>query len=119
MGLNISGADMKRFWSDKAIWGEEGSGTYVDDTSFVVDGVVHGQSDSTALEIETLPDTAVVQITSGYLVDAPKGVPEDLVKAFKFWLKRQTMRSAVVEVPIEKMDELKRLLASLGGKVLS
>lgn len=118
MSIKLSGAEFKRFYSDRAIWGDEGSDTYVDDDAYIIDGLPRSAEDED-FNPEDIADAAVVEVTTGYLAHAPKGIPDDYVAAIRKWLRQQKARSILVEIDASKLDALKAAIKAAGGKVIA
>lgn len=110
--MKVLGVDFKRFYSDPAVWGQEGvlDSTYVDDLLLKVDGHPFDG------DVDAIDDRSMVEIESGYLVNAQKGCPEEFDKALRWWWGKQTRLSVVVEIDRDRLSELDRWLASVGGK---
>lgn len=108
--MKCSGAEFKRFYADTDAWPE---GRYHDDTDIAVDGVL----DDGSVDLLTIPDTAVVTFTCGYVMDP--GKEEDVgsfVNHFKKWHRVQSHQFLAVEVPKDKLGAVKDWLKSQGCK---
>jgi len=111
MATKTTGAEFKRFYSDKAIWGESPGAIWHDDDVVTVNGVV--QED---LADENFPDGAAVTISDG-VVYGVAGEPS-FETFFKRWKRAQTTASFPVECDISKLDAVKAAIQAAGGKVL-
>ena len=122
MPKKISGADFKRFYSDDEYWERVfGANAYHEDLSLVVDGVA---LDEDGIDTDKLPDSALVEIRSGYITTAG-GKADDCIafsSAYNTWQKKQTCITVVIQcgnvdqalVTAEVADTVKRV----GAKVL-
>lgn len=118
----ILGSDFKRFYLDDEYWEcVFGAEAYHEDLSLVVDGVKLGEDE---IDTDKLPDSALVEICSGYITTAG-GKGDDCVafsSAYNTWQKKQTCITVVIQcgsvdralVTAEVADAVKRV----GAKVL-
>lgn len=106
--VTMTGAEFKRFYEDQEVWGEN---TFHDDTLIHVDGV---NADAGNIDLATVADAARIEVESGEIVEAPPGVPSDLMDAIDWWRKRQTSVEVSMTVPREKLDQVLEALAALG-----
>lgn len=111
--VSLIGAEFKRFYTDASIWGDDDGSTYVEDETITVDSV---EVDPSTFDFANVADVAIVKIEGGYLANPPQGVPEDYVKAIKHWLRKQSMRQVVLEVPADKLEALINAAKALGAK---
>lgn len=111
--VNVTGAEYKRFYSDPIIWGADDGTTYIEEDEVTVDSV---PIDPATFNPRELADASIVKVTGGYLVNPPPGVPEDYVKAIKFWLRKQSTRQVLFEIAAEKLPELIAAAKALGAK---
>ena len=114
-----TGLEFKRFYGDRAFW-PPGCDTYHDDTLFVVDGR-QLQDDEDPADI---PDRAILEIRSGFVIGIPKGVAGgveemDLGEYFLLWQKTQTTVTLIVECPRDSVDRVVAAVSAAGGKVQS
>jgi hypothetical protein len=116
MPIKISGADFKRFYNDPAIWGGEKSDTYLDDDHVTINGKEFPED---ADIIDIIKDDDVLVVSSGYLANPQSGVPEDYVAAIRWWLRRQKLRTMVVEYEESKREQVLAALKAAGAKVLN
>jgi hypothetical protein len=59
-------------------------------------------------------DTDVVTFEGGFLALAAPGVPENLETCVREWLRRQSLRRLVIEVPAHKLPAVREALGALG-----
>lgn len=117
MAAKTTGAEFKAFYEDPAYWPEtveEGDPPYHDDTVIEVDGAAL-DDDADYLAI---PDTAVVVIRYGYVVNPAQGHAETFEEYFRHWLARQTTVRLVVEVPKAQEAAVRDAIKAAGGKAL-
>lgn len=93
-----------------ASWPE---GQWYDDSDETINGVSGDE-----YEAPSIPDDAVVEFSSG-VVYADRNDHEGtaLPTHFRRWEKAQTHATVVVLVPKDKLDDLKAMLKTIGGKV--
>lgn len=113
MATKTTGADLKRFWNDKASWPE---GMYWDDGAILVNG-----SDSDNIDLSTVDNEAEISIHDGIVLhesdtDWNKTAPT-LEAHFLNWQKKQTTRILLVEVPIERLEAVKTAMTAAGGQI--
>ena len=111
--VHLTGAEYKRFYLDPMIWGAGDGTTWIEDETLHVNSV---QVDPVAFDVAELDDDAIVRISSGYLVNPTKGVPEDYVQAIRLWIGKRSTRRVVLEIAAEKVPELLAAAAALGAK---
>lgn len=107
MSATMTGAEFKRFYSDGAVWAE---GSYHEDVSIFVDGIDASEAE---IDLSGVADSAQVKVNSGEIMDAPPGVPTDLVDAVAWWRARQVSVECVVTVPKAKMEAFEAAMAAL------
>lgn len=115
MPVTLTGAEMKRFYEDPAIWGTKTGDTWYEEAAYKINDVEQGDD---SFDITTLSDDDVVTVSGGYIVNAPPKVPEDYVKAIRYWLKLQSTRQVLVEAPADKLQEILQAVRAAGGKVV-
>lgn len=127
----ITGADLKAFYSDPAVWGAEDSSEswYVEDFLFRVDGedldidtIYNRYGDA----LEKLPDDAKVTHLYGYLCWQGNGAKPatgggDIARIFEAWQKSRTTHTIVATIEIDKRDtealaRIEKVLTELGAK---
>lgn len=110
MHFEVSGADFKSFLEDGSVWHKQ---TYWDDTRIGVDGSFSEEEQ----DYSKIGDSAVVRIESGFLMNAPAGVPQDLMECVKWWLARRESVRLVITVPVAVRDMAIEALKGLGVTV--
>lgn len=108
---NITGAELKAFWSDDNTWGED---TFCEDLVFIIQGEEHLDMEQIYAkygdDFENLPDTCRLDLESGWLMQGgiPKpGVvhdPQDLRIVFSDWRKQRDFVSFSATVDVKKDD---------------
>lgn len=106
--LVMLGTEFKRFYSDPAIWGKT---TFHDDTLIEVDGV---NASDAEIDLSTVSDTAILEVSCGVIIDRPPGVPEDMLEAITWWRARQASTQYLVTVPNHQIAAFEAALADLG-----
>lgn len=109
----ISGAQFKQFYfcEDAQVWPED---AYVEDMTLSING-----ADAQEVEdVSTIEDTALVKVSSGWIVSLDNVKPVSLAKALERWLSRQSTATLVVTVPKGHEDAITDFVKSLGGSVL-
>lgn len=115
MSVKTTGAEFKRFYDDKAVWGEKG---WCDDFCLEVDGREFGDGDY--LDVSSLSDSSKVKIISGMIFDGPEdGDESDMIVTFRKWKKSQSVIGMVIEVEKDRLDEVLAILKSNRIKVLT
>lgn len=117
MTTTTTGLEFKRFYSDRTFW-QQGGETYHDDTLFVVDGRPLQDDEDPA----DIPDRAILEIRSGFVIGIPKGVAGgveemDLGEYFLLWQKTQSTVTLVLECPRDALDQVIALATRAGAKV--
>ncbi len=109
--MKVLGREFKRFYNDPVVWGPEDArdGTYVDDLLLKVDGRAF-DGDENAID-----DQSEVEIESGYLVNTQPGCPEELDEALRWWSRKQSRVSVLVEIDKALLNDLDTWLAAAGG----
>lgn len=107
--LKITGAEYKAWIASD--WGHPDA--HWDDYQAVVDGVEVDDIDD-----DTVSDTAVIEIYGGVVL-LGNGKDMSAKSHFNRWKKAQTSATVAIEIPKDKLDELKARVAALGGKLLS
>lgn len=111
MSVKMTGKEFKAFYDDPAVWGDNKA--TAPDSVISIDGVEVDDWDMT-----TIADEAIVKVLSGYMEDAPAGVPESFAGAARWWLKRQATATLVIECHKDKLEAVKAAIKAAGGKVL-
>ena len=96
--VTISGAEMKEFWDDQAVWSED---TYTEQLTLNINGVDNDDAD-----IDKLNPTDVVIVTGGYFCDENTIEPPELVDVIKTWRKKKTTKTLLIEVDAADEDAL-------------
>lgn len=112
MTTKTTGAEWKRFYSDKEFWKV---GTYHDDGQIVVDGKNASDHD---IDLDAISDSAVVRISGGVVLSKADDDMGSLENLFKKWRKNQIVTIFMVEAPNERAGEVKAAIMATGGAVL-
>lgn len=81
MSVKTTGAEFKRFYNDPATWA---GGVWLKNAMLHIEGGDQGED----VEVETLPDNAIVTIQGGVMVGPEcEGEGPSLQTCFKRWLK--------------------------------
>ena len=110
MAVKMPGAEYKRFMTDETLWGNNG---FYEDASLSVDG----QPEEDGIDLDKLPDTAVVKIEGGYVLELPGGKEMSLEGLFKKWKRLQVTNTFLVSCPKDKTETLKEVIKANGGTV--
>lgn len=113
MATKTNGKELKTFWQlEEPWWPAEG---FVEGDSYMVNGKEEGDS----WEPLCAADTDQITILSGIICDATGEQGElDLNTQFRKWRKSLTTTTVLVEINLDKVDELKTHVKALKGKVL-
>jgi hypothetical protein len=111
MATKTTGAEWKRFYNDNAFWPE---GHWHDDEILTV----NGEEPPEDFDLGEVADTAAMTILAGSVFNESADSYASLEGHFKKWRKLQTVASVVVEIHKGKLDELKALVKTIGGKAL-
>ena len=96
-----TGADLKKFWSDKTIWTE---------IAFVENLLIRANSQAID-DPSDIEDSDVVEIVDGDYCCGD--YDESLPKVFEDWQKNQAMTNILLNVPTDKLEEIKAFLTHL------
>lgn len=111
MTTKTTGAEWKRFYNDKTAWPE---GFWHDDEIMTL----NGEEPPEDWDLGEVADTAALSILAGVVFNAEGDSVASLESHFKKWRKQQNTASVAVEIPKDKLDELKALVKTIGGKVV-
>lgn len=113
MTIKTTGAEFKRFYSDKEFW-PDGHSVWHEDEYITVDGVdIDGDYDLTEV-----PDDSRMTIEGGAVMDERHPDKEQSFEGyFKKWRKNQSTATIIVEVPKDKLEEVTIAIKQAGGKV--
>lgn len=106
--IKTNGAEFKKFYNDPLVWV---NGCYHDDVAFKVNGV------SVVNVTENLKDTDIIEIDGGFIV-TDEDITEDFEKTFLVWQKAQTAVIVTVQIPKDKVADLKAFLKNISGEIL-
>lgn len=109
MTTKTTGAEWKRFYTDKTVWPD---GAYHEDVVVHINGVHNPEA-----SLEDVPDDAEILIESGYIM-LPDGKDSDLNESFIKWRDAQNIANGLFEAPKELMETVKAAITAAGGKVL-
>ena len=116
MALKLSGKDFKAFYGDTSIWTP---GTYHDDVLLRVNGEVFMSDSMTTAVVTDIPDGAVVELVSGYLLHGGNiNAKADLQSVLRAWLREQKAITVPVSIPAEKLAAVRDAIIAAGGEVL-
>lgn len=108
MSVSTNGAVFRRFYHDDVFWPED---AYHDDHEVLVNGVKQDDLDKIADLDKVIIHSGVVFVSR----DDEDGVAFDAY--FRRWLKAQTTRTIIVEVPLLKLEAVTLAIKNAGGKV--
>jgi hypothetical protein len=114
MMIKTTGAEFKRFYTDKSYWPE---GTWHDDEEILVDGKEFPHEN----DLMTVADAAIMRVAAGCVYEAQGYEPDNwpsLEVYFRRWLREQSVVVVAVEVPKDRLQQLKDGLKEFGGKVI-
>uniref|UniRef100_A0AAU6W0A8 Uncharacterized protein n=1 Tax=Pseudomonas phage Nican01 TaxID=3138540 RepID=A0AAU6W0A8_9CAUD len=112
MATKTNGKELKEFWNlGEPWWLKDG---WVEGDSYTVNGV---EMDDT-FEPGSCADTDQITIVSGVIVDAVSERELDLNSQFRKWRKSLTTTTVLVEIDLDKLDDLKTHVKSLKGKIV-
>lgn len=112
MTVKMTGKEFKAFCSDPAVWGP-GDDASCDETLITVNGMRLQDWDPSKIS-----DTDKITVESGYMECQPAGVPDEFAKAARWWLKRQTTTTLVIECHKDKLEAVTTAIKAAGGKIL-
>ena len=111
--VKMLGVEWKLFYSDESVWV---GGAWHEEEQITV----NGDDISPDLDLSSVDDCDIITLSAGVFYHTEE-VTEDagsLESEFKKWRRKQTRVSMLIDVPKERVDELKIALSSFGGKVL-
>lgn len=112
-------AEFRAFYADETVWANQ---AWYEGVVIVLDGEEISDDLNWDNPEEAPPSEAVITLSGGVL-HRPKSknssstLELDFEAVFKRWRNAQTMATVAVSVPKEKVDELRALVKSMGGKV--
>lgn len=113
MSTKTSGAEFKKFYSDKLLWED---GTYHEDEEITIDGTV---IDSNEHDLLFLSDNARVTLSGGY-VKTDDGMDLGSFESyFKKWRREQDTVVLLVTVKKEALKAVKVAIINAGGAITS
>lgn len=118
VSMRMSGKEYKAFMSDPKYWpgDHQPNYTWMEYTDIHVNGV---EIDPSVFDEMSVKDADVVMIRAGeVVVDNEPGMGKSLTAYARKWLKEQTTAFIVVECHVDAVDEIKRVVAEHGGKVV-
>lgn len=111
--VQTTGAEFLKFYNDPKVWGED---TFMEGVLLRVNGkLLNGDADG--IDYENLAPTDELVIEGGGILDEGDR-DEDLTAAFLNWRREQTDVLLSVSIPKEREQELRAMLALIGGKLL-
>ena len=106
----MTGAMAKRYWADLEYWQDN----FIEDDRISVNGEYLQEFDPTGIQ-----DTDIVRILEGYVRDGVSGKDlGTLASHARKWLKKQSSVQILVQVPLTKLEALKRAIRASGGTVV-
>lgn len=110
MTTKTTGAEFKRFYSDKEFWPNDQGDTFHEDEILTVNG---------ATQFDFIPDDAEVKIEGG-IVFGPRwrGDEPSFESYFKLWRKKQNTTFFLTECDVSKFDAVKAAVKAAGGRVI-
>jgi hypothetical protein len=113
MATKTNGKELKEFWElGEPWWPKDG---FVEGDSYTVNGA---QTDD-SFEPGSCADTDQITIIAGCICDATSTDDgRDLQTVFRKWRKSLTTTTVLIEIDLDKLDDLKTHVKSLKGKIL-
>ena len=90
-------------------------GCYLADAQVTIDGV---HEEAITQPDATAPDVPVEVVGGAIFAESGMTAPLNLQNFFKKWRTKHTPAFVTCQIPNEKLDDLKKFLATVGGKVL-
>jgi hypothetical protein len=120
--MKVSGKEWNEFYSDPEFWSK---GYYHDDDLIYIDG--QNVEEMEDYSLENVNNNSIVDIQYGFVLKDPENPGTDLRPTeictlqnyFKRWKRKQTKTKVVIEIDKDKLDELKKVVKSVGAKILS
>lgn len=115
MAVKMTGKQFKAFYDDPAVWGPRDAKdpTYCDATVISVDG-----EEMEDWDCDKIDDAASVVVMCGDMLEQGRGIPNTFDGAARWWLKRQSTVSFVVECHKDAREAVEAAVKAAGGKVL-
>ncbi|WP_349573067.1 hypothetical protein [Azotobacter salinestris] len=113
MTTKTTASELQAFWSseDPMFWPD---GAYVEGLTLLIDGVETGEYDD--LNVEDLTASQDIKILEGAICYAD-GSEDGFEAQFRKWRKLQNSSFLSVQVPKDKLDEIKAAIKALGGTI--
>ena len=113
MPIKTTGAEFKRFYSDKEWWPK---GRWHEGEDVKINGE---DVDSTEADLGSVVDTDRLSISGGFVYDDNNDTDcGSLESYFRKWRKQQTNIFLSVECPKDRVDAVKAAITAAGGKVI-
>lgn len=113
MPTKSSGAEFKQFYSDQKFWPEK---SYHEGEQILVDGVLA----TSETEFSEISDQAQITVSGGRVLGLPRyscGDGPTFEARFKAWRRSRGMQVLVAEIPGDRVEEARRAIQAVGGRV--
>ena len=113
MATKTNGKELKEFWNlEEPWWPTDG---FVEGDQYIV----NGETKEDDWEPLSAADTDQITIVSGVICDATgEKEDKDLSAVFRRWRKSLKTVAVLVEIDLDKLDDLKAHVKTLKGKIL-
>lgn len=113
MATKTNGKELKQFWNlEEPWWPTDG---FVEGDQYIV----NGETKDDSWEPLSAADTDQITIVCGVICDATgEGEEKDLNSVFRKWRKSLTTTTVLVEIDLDKLDDLKTHVKALKGKIV-
>lgn len=114
MATKTTGAEFKRFYSDKEFWPH--SNDICHDYEYIT---VNGEDIDGDFDLMSVQDDALMTIEGGGVYDGKHPNKEQSFEGyFKKWRKKQSNVVLVIEVSKDRLDQMAEAIKAAGGKIV-
>lgn len=111
--VQTTGFELKAFYQDSKFWPEGGvTEVWHEEVSLIINGKTDHSPD-----IHNIEDSASVEILNGGVMSNDDTVSEDFDSYFLKWKEQQTNTNVICNIPKEKLEAFKALVAEFGGTI--
>ena len=111
MTVKTTGAEWKRFYSDKTVWTD---GSFHEDDEIVVDGALWDWGN----DLMEVSDSAILALSGGTIYSGESDAFGQSTEAcFRQWRKRQNTTFILCEAPKDRVAEVEAAIVAAGGRV--
>lgn len=111
MATKTTGAEFKAFYRDKTFWPKD---AWHEEEEITIDGA----APPFGFDLDSVPDNANLVLANGYVSNENGDELGSFEGYFRKWRNKQTTKFLAVEVPNEKINEVKDAIIEAGGKVI-